>query len=88
MKKTSTLLLLIFCCFFACKKSDKQPYGNKDIIQSNIFENKEIGWKMEIPENWKIINKKESNKAVLEGYEKIESTTGEKYKKSQFSNIL
>jgi hypothetical protein len=88
MKKKSTLLLLVFSCFFACKKPKKQPYGNKDIIQNNIFENKEIGWKMEIPKNWKIIKRKESHKAVLEGYEKVESTTGEKYDKNQFTNIL
>jgi hypothetical protein len=87
MKKTIFLFLTI-ACILSCKKTDKHLYGNKDIIKNNIFENKEIGWKMEIPTNWKILKKEKSNKDSIEGYEIIESSTGEKYDKSQFTNIL
>ena len=86
--KNRVFLLLIFVCILSCKKSDKQPYGNKDIIKNNVFENKEIGWKMEIPTNWKIIKKEKSNKDVIDAYETVETSTGEKYNKSQFTNIL
>lgn len=86
--------IYIFCSFLiiaslsSCNKSNNRPYGNSDIIENNIFENKELGWKMRIPTNWKVTSKEEANKRVLEGYETIESSTGEDYDKSQFSNIL
>ena len=86
--KQIILCILVVICLLSCNNVKKQPYGNEDIIDNSLFENKEIGWKMEIPVNWKVSSKEDSNKRVLEGFEIIESSTGENYEKSQFRNIL
>ena len=89
MKKIRLInLSIILAIFFTSCKDSNNQIVLEDSIKNNIYRNKQLGWKMEIPTNWIIESKTTSKERTKEGYELIESSTGNKQDDTKFINPL
>jgi len=73
--KSYLFLLILILITFSCKEKKQVEAGV--INKENIYENDEVGWKMPIPEGWKIMSVDQRNVMNERGRSAIEDAVGE-----------
>lgn len=73
--KTTFLITLTILALTSCKPSDPNKSVEEGKVEGNIYTSKEIGWTMEIPQGWKVIDKEKSEEFQEQGKKALENNT-------------
>ena len=87
IKSTKTLLVILIL-LTSCKKNNSNEHIDEFNSDSNIYNSKEIGWTITIPNDWKVTTKKQSNKDTNKGKEIIENQIGSEINISGLKNLI
>jgi hypothetical protein len=71
----SILLIAFLFWLSACSSGDTQQV-DEGMITNGVYESNEIGWKIKIPDGWRIVSKKQTDAANEKGKKLLESTVG------------
>ena len=83
-----TLITGIAVLFASCGHVDPNRNIDEGKVEGNIYTSQEIGWTIEIPEGWTVIDKEKIKKTREKGLEAIEETMGEKVNYSGLKNLI
>lgn len=70
--KNCILFLGILLVVISCKEVDPNKQIDEGNIQDNIYISKEIGWRIEVPKDWKIITRAQNENYREKGKEVVE----------------
>lgn len=73
--KTTFLITLTILALTSCKPSDPNKSVEEGKVEGNIYTSEEIGWTMEIPQGWKVIDKEKSEEFQEQGKKALENNT-------------
>jgi len=73
--KTTFLITLTVLVLTSCKPSDPNKSVEEGKVEGNIYTSEEIGWTMEIPQGWKVIDKEKSEEFQEQGKKALENNT-------------
>ena len=73
--KTTFLITLTIIALTSCKPSDPNKSVEEGKVEGNIYTSEEIGWTMEIPQGWKVIDKEKSEEFQEQGKKALENNT-------------
>lgn len=89
MKRFFTLLLvIIILASNSCKNPESGKQVDEGKIDTNVYTSDELGWTMNIPDDWTIVSSEESSKTTDRGLEAIEETVGGPVDMSQLKNLI
>ncbi|WP_117885199.1 hypothetical protein [Aureibaculum luteum] len=77
-------LLVILIVMTSCKKNNT----DKHIDDANVYNSKEIGWTITIPNDWIVTTKKQSNSDTNKGKEILENQIGSEINISGLKNLI
>ncbi len=87
--KCSAILLAIFLISLtSCKPAEANKHINEGKIKNESYISKEIGWTINIPNNWKVISKEEHNASLKKGLDAIEDMVGGEVDVSELKNLI
>lgn len=70
------VLLLAVLTIVSCKK-DPNVQVDAGAVKGNMYQNKEVGWTMEVPSGWDLVDLDNKKGQLLDAQSKIEQSTGE-----------
>lgn len=73
--KTTFLITLTILALTSCKPSDPNKSVEEGKVEGNLYTSEEIGWTMEIPQGWKVIDKEKSEEFQEQGKKALENNT-------------
>lgn len=73
--KTTFLITLTIIALTSCKPSDPNKNVEEGKVEGNLYTSEEIGWTMEIPQGWKVIDKEKSEEFQEQGKKALENNT-------------
>ncbi|MFZ1636107.1 MAG: hypothetical protein WAT43_19645 [Chitinophagales bacterium] len=73
--KTTFLITLTILAITSCKPSDPNKSVEEGKVEGNLYTSEEIGWTMEIPQGWKVIDKEKSEEFQEQGKKALENNT-------------
>jgi hypothetical protein len=93
MKKRSAIVLISAVFFMACKThqtlKDKQAQISTGAIDSNFeYTCSEVGWQTQLPKDWRILTKDETEKMNKDGNKAIEESTGKSIDMSSLKELV
>jgi hypothetical protein len=71
------LITIILLALVSCEPVDPNKQIDEGRVTGEVYESKEIGWKIEIPNGWKIMTKDKIESNEQKGGEAIEKTYGQ-----------
>ena len=88
MKLSILSLVFIPLVFFSCGQTDPNKEIDEGKIKGEIYESKEIGWAIEIPKDWKIISKDNTEANDQRGKDAIEKSSGQKFDTKGLKHLI
>jgi len=88
MKPALLFASLILLCCIGCQPKDPNKQIDEGKIQGQLYESKEIGWKIEIPNGWDVVTKDETEARDKKGRDAIESSNNIKVDMSGLKNLV
>lgn len=79
-----TLLTFIF----SCGQADPNKQIDEGKVENNSYSSKEIGWSINIPNNWKVMSRGQNEKYQEKGLDAIEEVVGEEIDVSGLKNLI
>ncbi|MGB4930167.1 MAG: hypothetical protein WBP43_09360 [Chitinophagales bacterium] len=73
--KTTFLITLTVLALTSCKPSHPNKSVEEGKVEGNLYTSEEIGWTMEIPQGWKVIDKEKSEEFQEQGKKALENNT-------------
>ncbi len=92
MKKTPITLKILFSIIFifivvSCKSNPNKQI-DEGTVKGNTYHSDEIGWTIEIPKGWKVIQREESQKRNSRGLKAIGEANGIDYDISDLKQLI
>ena len=88
MKKIIIVVTIVITTLVSCGKADPHPQVDEGTVKNNLYTSEEIGWSIEIPENWTVIDKEKAKANVEKGYKVIEETIEGEIDYSELKNLI
>jgi len=85
MKNIFCLLLILIS---SCIQRDPNKSIDEGKVEAHIYTSEEIGWTIEIPKGWNIVDKETKQKMTEKGYNHIRETIGEDIDYSGLKNLI
>ncbi len=79
------LILIISIVTISCNRINK---GQDRKLEGNIFTCDEIGWTIEVPKDWEIINRRKVEKSAKDGIKMVEKATNEEFDISGLEQLI
>nr|WP_319997590.1 hypothetical protein [uncultured Draconibacterium sp.] len=79
------LILIISIVTISCNKINK---GQDRKLEGNIFTCDEIGWTIEVPKDWEVINRRKVEKSAKDGIKMVEKATNEEFDISGLEQLI
>lgn len=73
--KTTFLITLTILALTSCKPSDSNKIVEEGKVEGNFYTSTEIGWTMEIPQGWKVVDKEKTAEFQQQGKKALENNT-------------
>lgn len=87
LSKNLLVLLGLFICIISCK-NDPNKQIEQGEVKENTYYNKEIGWTMEIPDGWEVMQKDVVQENSDKGLDAISETAGGEIDVSGLKQLL
>ncbi|MBJ2176338.1 hypothetical protein JBL43_18950 [Aureibaculum sp. A20] len=81
-------LLIIILLITSCKKVNSNEAVDEGSVNSNVYNSKEIGWTITIPNDWKVTTKQQSQSHTNKGKEILENQIGDNINISGLKNLI
>ena len=88
IKKILLFLLSSLFITISCNEIDPNKEIEEGEITENIYYNKEIGWKMSIPNGWEITSQDVLKKRTEDGMEKLQESIEAEYDFSELKHLI
>lgn len=88
MKKNTFFVLTIFTTLTSCGQVDPNKNIDEGKVNGNFYTSNEIGWTIEIPKGWTIIEKSEKQELNKKGENAIEETVNADIDFSGLKNLI
>lgn len=89
MNKTIFILTIgILTMLTSCGKADPNKNVDEGKVESNLYKSAEIGWTIEIPKGWSVVDKEKNHAANEKGQKAIEETIESKVDYSGLKNLI
>ncbi len=89
MNKTIFMLTIcILTMLTSCGKTDPNKNVDEGKVERNLYTSEEIGWTIEIPKGWTVVDKEEKQAANEKGKKAIEETIKEDFDFSGLKNLI
>lgn len=88
MKKIIIAVTIVITSLVSCGKADPNQQVDEGIVKNNIYTSEEIGWSIEIPEDWTVIDKEQTKANNERGLKAIEETIDGKIDYSELRNLI
>jgi hypothetical protein len=89
MTNTTILTLLLFVgTLVSCTPSDPNKEIDEGNIKGEIYESKEIGWTMQIPQGWEIVSKDKVEASDKKGNEAMAKVTGQELDTKAMKHLI
>jgi hypothetical protein len=89
MKAIYTLTLLgILFSFSSCKQIDPNKQVDEGKVTKNVYTSEEIGWTIEIPDGWTIVEKDKSEEYTNKGLKAMEEVVDGEIDMSGLKNLI
>jgi hypothetical protein len=88
MKLKITSLTILLLIFVSCGPIDPNKQIDEGNVKGTTYESKEIGWVIEIPNEWKIISKDKVEANDEKGKNAIEKSTGQKIDTKALKHLI
>lgn len=89
MSKTIFMLTIcILTMLTSCGKTDPNKNVDEGKVERNLYTSGEIGWTIEIPKGWTVVDKEEKQAANEKGKKAIEETIKEDFDFSGLKNLI
>ena len=88
MKKIIIVVTIVITTLVSCGKADPNQQVDEGTVKNNIYTSEEIGWSIEIPENWTVIDKEQAKANVEKGSKVIEETIEGEIDYSELKNLI
>lgn len=88
MKYFFILLSSLLFILTSCGQSDPNKQVDEGKVEDNFYSSEEIGWEMEIPKGWTVIDKEKTKAANERGMKAIEETLDSKVDFSNLKNLI
>lgn len=72
----------------SCGKTDPNKNVDEGKVERNLYTSGEIGWTIEIPKGWTVVDKEEKQAANEKGKKAIEETIKEDFDFSRLKNLI
>lgn len=83
-----TMISVLIMTMISCGQNIPKNSVDEGIVEGNIYSSKEIGWTIEIPKGWTIIDKEKTEETAKKGLKAIEETIDEKVDYSEVKNLI
>ena len=84
----SVLFIAILIILAACKPVDPNENVDEGEVKGSFYTSKELGWTVEIPKGWSIIEKEQIQSNNQKGLKALEETIEEEIDYSQLRNLI
>ncbi|BCY28651.1 hypothetical protein [Flavobacterium okayamense] len=88
MKKIIIAVTFVITTLISCGKADPNQQVDEGNVKNNIYTSEEIGWSIEIPEDWTVIDKEQTKASNERGLKAIEETIDGKIDYSELRNLI
>ncbi len=88
MKLTTLFLTLITLTIFSCSPIDPNKQIDEGNVKGEIYESKEIGWSIEIPNSWAVTSKDKIEASDQKGKDALEKSTGLELNTKELKHLI
>jgi len=86
--KRVIISLGIIITILSCKPIDPNKYVDEGMLENGTYVSEEIGWTIRIPNNWKIVSRKQKKEYEKKGLEAMQEVVGEEIDVSELKNLI
>ncbi len=84
----TTILLGILISITSCGQIDPNKQIDEGNVENDVYSSKEIGWTIDIPNNWKIISREQNEEFQKKGLNAIENIVDGEIDASGLKNLI
>lgn len=88
MKYSLLLLLGLLFILTSCGQADPNKQVDEGKVENNFYTSEEIGWTMEIPKGWTVVDKEKKDALNQKGLKALEETLDSKVDFSALRNLI
>lgn len=82
------LIISIFATLTSCGKADPNKNVDEGKVERNLYTSEEIGWTIEIPNGWTIVEKEKKQETNKKGIKAIEETIKSEVDYSKLKDLI
>ena len=86
--KYTSILLVILISITSCGQIDPNKQIDEGKVENNFYSSKEIGWTINIPNNWKVISREQNEDYQKKGLDAIENIVDGEIDLSGLKNLI
>jgi len=86
--RISILIFVILVTLTSCGRVDSNNAADEGKVEGDIYSSDEIGWTIEIPKGWTIVDKEKSQSNTEKGLKAIEETIEQEVDYSGLKNLI